>query len=172
VLFGARRQDASQCILVVIGATVNELTRNEGRASMHEYTVELRIQGPNLVPAAITQALRLEPTTVREAGERRGKGRVWNQAVWGYNGCPSDTPKYWASLEDGLTFLLDQLEPLRSQIDNYKQNYDVVLWCGHFQSSFDGGPTLSAQLMRRLADFGVDLYIDNYFGESDPCDSE
>jgi len=45
----------------------------------------------------------------------------------------------------------------------YKQRYSVEFWCGHFQSSFDGGPRLSAQLMRRLSDFGVDLYIDNYF---------
>jgi len=60
------------------------------------------------------------------------------------------------------------LEPLRSEIDNYKQKYDAVWWCGHFQSSFDGGPMLTAELMGRLADFGVDLYIDNYFAESNP----
>ena len=135
---------------------------------MHEYTVELRIHGADLVPASITEALRLEPSIVREVGERRGERRVWDQAVWGYNGSSKDTPNHWTSLEDGLTFLLDRLEPLRSQIDEYKQSYYVVFWCGHFQSSFDGGPTLSAKLMQRLADFGVDLYIDNYFAESDP----
>ena len=136
---------------------------------MHEYTVELRISGADLVPATITRALGLEPTTIREVGERKAEGRVWNEALWGYNGYPSGTPSYWTSLEDGLTFLLDRLEPLRSQIDNYKQDHEVVWWCGHFQSSFDGGPTLSAQLMRRLADFGVDLYIDNYFDGSAPA---
>lgn len=135
---------------------------------MHEYTVELRIHGADLVPATITQALRLDPITVREVGERRAEGRVWDQAVWSYNGFPMDTPHHWESLEDGLTFLLDRLESLRSQIDEYKHIYDIVFWCGHFQSSFDGGPTLSTQLMRRLADFGVDLFIDNYFAESDP----
>jgi len=139
---------------------------------MHEYTVELRIHGTDLVPATITQALRLEPATIREVGESRADGRVWDQAVWGYNGYPLDATNLWPSLEDGLTFLLDRLEPVRSQINNYQQNYDVVFWCGHFQSSFDGGPTLSAQLLRRLADFGVDLYIDNYFGESEPGDIE
>ena len=40
----------------------------------------------------------------------------------------------------------------------------------HFQLSFDGGPTQSAQLMRRLADFRVHLHTDNYFGESEPPD--
>ena len=137
---------------------------------MHEYTVEFRLSGAELVPATITQALGLEPSLVRQVGERRGEGKVWDQALWGYNGYAANTPKSWASLEDGLTFLLDRLEPLRREIDKYKRNYDLIFWCGHFQSSFDGGPTLSATLLRRLADFGVDLYIDNYFADSDPTD--
>ena len=136
---------------------------------MHEYTVELRISGAELVPATITRALGLEPSSVREMGERRAEGKVWDKALWGYSGFPSAPQNSWASLEDGLTFLLDRLEPLHSQIDSYKQNLDVLWWCGHFQSSFDGGPTLSAKLMRRLADFGVDLYIDNYFADADPA---
>lgn len=137
---------------------------------MHEYTVELRISGAVLVPANITQGLALEPSLVRHVGERRGEGKVWDQALWAYNGFSAGTPKSWASLEDGLTFLLDRLEPVRTEIEMLKQKYDAVWWCGHFQSSFDGGPALSAALMRRLADFGVDLYIDNYFADSDPGD--
>jgi hypothetical protein len=144
--------------------------REARRLTMHEYTVELRISGAELVPATMTRALGLEPSLVRQVGERRGEGKVWDQAVWGYNGFPADTPKSWASLEDGLTFLLDRLERLRSEIDKHKQKYDAVWWCGHFQSSFDGGPTLSAKLMRRLADFGVDLYIDNHFVDSNSPD--
>jgi hypothetical protein len=137
---------------------------------MHEYSVQFRIIGPELVPAIITQALNLEPCLVRQVGERRGEGKVWNEALWGYSGFPSSTAKLWSSLEEGLNFILDKLEPFRFQIENYKKKYDVVWWCGHFQSSFDGGPTLSATLLRRLADFGVDLYIDNYFAESDQPD--
>jgi len=135
---------------------------------MHEYTVQLRISGAELVPATITEELKLEPCLVREVGERRGEGKIWHKALWAYSGFSSGTLKNWASLEDGLTFILDRLEPFRIQIDNYQQKYDIVWWCGHFQSSFDGGPTLSARLLRRLADFGVDLYIDNYFVDSDP----
>ena len=135
------------------------------RFVMHEYTVELRITGAELVPSAVTQALGLEPSSVREIGERRSEGKVWEEALWGYNGFPTDTPSYWTSVEEGLTFLLDRLEALRSEVFNYQQKFDVVWWCGHFQSGFDGGPTLSATLMRRLGEFGVDLYIDNYFTE-------
>lgn len=150
---------------------VRELFSKQDGFTMHEYTVELRISGVKLVPATITQALGLEPSLVRQVGEPRGEGKVWDEALWAYNGFSADTSKSWASLEDGLTFLLDRLEPARSEIDKYKQKYDAVWWCGHFQSSFDGGPTLPAKLMRRLADFGVELYIDNHFVDSDPPDS-
>lgn len=134
---------------------------------MHEYTVELRISGAELVPATITETLGLEPSSVRQVGERRSERRVWDEALWGYSGFPSGTAKIWSSLEEGLNFILDRLEPLRFQIDNCRQKFDVFWWCGHFQSSFDGGPTLSAKLMRRLADFGVELYIDTHFVDSD-----
>ena len=134
---------------------------------MHEYTVELRIQGVDLVPATVTEKFGLEPCTVREVGERISERKVWDEAVWGYSGFPTGSAKFWPSLEEGLTFLLDKLERHQSLIDSYKQRYDIVFWCGHFQSSFDGGPTLSASLLRRLADFGVELYIDNYFCEDD-----
>jgi len=40
-------------------------------------------------------------------------------------------------------------------------------WCGHFQSGFDGGPTLTPDLLRRLGEFGADLFIDNYFSPDD-----
>ena len=92
---------------------------------MHEYTVEFRLSGAELVPATITQALGLEPSLVRQVGERRSAG-VWDQALWGYNGFPAGTPKSWASLEEGLTFLLDRLEPLRSEIDKYKRTYSLI----------------------------------------------
>lgn len=134
---------------------------------MHEYTVELRIEGVDLVPATMTEKFGLEPCTVREVGGRRSETKIWDVAVWGYSGFPAGSAKFWSSLEEGLTFLLDKLERHQSLIDSYKHKYDLVFWCGHFQSSFDGGPTLSANLMRRLADFGVDLYLDNYFYEED-----
>lgn len=90
---------------------------------------------------------------------------MWEQSLWAYNGFPPQDPGSWASLEEGLAFLLDRLEPLKTQIDEYKRDYDLVFWCGHFQSSFDGGPHLSARLLRRLADFGVDIYLDSHFTE-------
>lgn len=40
--------------------------------------------------------------------------------------------------------------------------FDLVWWCGHFQSSFDGGPMISPSLLTRLGEFGVLLFIDQF----------
>lgn len=137
---------------------------------MHEYTIELRITGAALVPASVTATLQLEPSLVREVGERRSAVQVWDEALWAYDGFPGESSHNWSSLEEGFHFLLDKLEPLKTQIEEYKQDHEVFFWCGHFQSSFDGGPKLSAKLFRRLADFGVDVFSDNYFFEPEEAD--
>jgi|SRR5882672_749535 len=130
----------------------------------HEYTVELRISGVNLTPSELSDDLGLRPSTVREVGDAVGSRRFM-QAVWGYNGSESDEPPIWGSLEEGLAFVLANLAPVRPNLEKYKSRFDMVWWCGHFQSSFDGGPTLSAALLTELGEFGVPLFIDNYLSE-------
>jgi hypothetical protein len=49
----------------------------------------------------------------------------------------------WESLELGLQYLLGKLLPKMELIRSYISKYDVFWWCGHFQSSFDGGPTMA-----------------------------
>ncbi len=96
--------------------------------------------------------------------DRRGsrfKGRV-DRGMWAYNG-PPNAPTRWDSLEEGLIFVLDALWPQRQQIAQYRNTAELVWWCGHFQSCFDGGPTLSPALLQKLGHFGAELYIDNYF---------
>jgi Domain of unknown function (DUF4279) len=137
---------------------------------LHTYSVQFRISGERLVPDEITQKLDLQPNQVRIAGEKGGRRGVWDRSLWSYDGTRKDfpAPKDWDSLEDGLLCLLQTLGPKTSLVRTYIDNFDVFWWCGHFQSSFDGGPTLSAALLRQLADFGVPLILDNYFtDESD-----
>lgn len=43
--------------------------------------------------------------------------------------------------------------------------------CGHFQNTFDGGPTLSPSLMSRLGEFGTELFLDCYFSDENPHSS-
>jgi hypothetical protein len=130
---------------------------------MHEYTVEFRILGKDLVPSFITADLGLEPTLVRNAGEPRDSNTRWDEALWAYDGHPTlSGDNAWDSLEDGLRFVLEKLLPFKDKIDSYKSQFRLILWCGHFYSSFSGGPTLSPVLLRLLGEFGVELFIDNH----------
>jgi hypothetical protein len=159
---------------------------------MHEYTVEFRIHGSDLVPSAITEDLGLEPTEVRNVGDRRDLKSRWEDALWAYDGHPdwrqlefpvgkpidaghhppSQGSKTWNSLEDGLRSVLDKLWPLKDKIDSYKSKFKVMLWCGHFYSAFNGGPTFSPALLKILGEFGVELFIDTYFVHEDQAVSD
>ncbi len=133
--------------------------------SGHGYTVELRIFGQKLDPNEVTTRVGLVPCQTRLAGSRRSANSVYEEGMWAYNGLGAEpeTPER-ESLADALTFVLDRVWDQRTAIAAYKAGGAAVCWwCGHFQSSFDGGPILSASLLARLGEFGADLFIDNYF---------
>lgn len=125
----------------------------------HSYTVEFRILG--LPPSSVTNELGLQPCQVRSAGAERVKGRI-DANMWAYNG--ADNEVSWDSLEDGLDSVLTKLWALRGIIAGYEEKgAQLIWWCGHFSSSFDGGPSLSPSLLKRLGEFGAELFLDNYF---------
>ncbi|SRR6266446_10934628 len=141
---------------------------------MHEYLVELRIYGKDLEPAAVTKELGLQPSIVKRAGDAVSTKRI-DCGLWAYNGSESGEPIRWNSLDEGLEFVIKKLGDSSSRLKSYKDKYHVVFWCGHFQSSFDGGPLLSPALLRDLGEFGVPVFIDNYFsseGDGGDPDSE
>lgn len=107
--------------------------------------------------------MRLEPSgsLTRLAASSSSRSR---RPFWAYNGQGEEGFLLdWRSLEDGLTFLARRLAPLRSTVVDLSQTFDGIWWCGHFQSSFDGGPTLSPKILAEVASFGLPLFIDNYF---------
>jgi Domain of unknown function (DUF4279) len=124
----------------------------------HRYTVELRVFGETLDPESITRETGLQPCQVRLVGDRIGT-RTYTKAMWAFDGGGRD----WDFLEDGLAFVLDRLGTSEKLFAKYGVEHHLIWWCGHFQSRFDGGPTLSAPLLARLGSFGAELFIDNYF---------
>src|ERR1700757_1599516 len=128
----------------------------------HKYTVELRIWGDTLDSDEVSRDLGLQPCQTRKAGMTRFPGRTDRVGMWAYSG-PPGSPTEWASLEEALRHVIDHLWPHREKLAKYAAMSNLVWWCGHFQSSFDGGPTLSPALLKTLGEFGVELYIDNYF---------
>jgi hypothetical protein len=130
---------------------------------MNEYTVELRIYGKGLDPSAITDALSLQPSLVRKPGEKKDTSTSWEDGMWAYNGFPEcNGSKVWESLEEGLTFMLEKLQPIRSKLETYKKHFKAILWCGHFQSELNSSFTLSPRTLQMLGDLGVELFMDNY----------
>lgn len=83
--------------------------------------------------------------------------------MWSYDGSTDDGVMEWSSLEEGLLSVMNIPWSRRTMIEAYSRRFDVRWWCGHFQSSFEGGPTFSVALLRKLAEFGVPIYLDNYF---------
>jgi hypothetical protein len=135
--------------------------------SGHLFTVEFRVFSAILDPETITRESGLQPCRVRRQGELRAYGRVFT-GMWAYSGYEESDGSRRETLEEGITFVLDKLWPHRHLIASYRSKPELIWWCGHFQTRFDGGPTLSASLLSRLGEFGADLFIDNYFSEQ--CD--
>jgi hypothetical protein len=130
---------------------------------MHDYSVSLRISGLTLDPNEVTASLGLNPTQVRLCGRPRPGGKsMWEESMWEYEVWPSNESS-WHSLEEGLRTVISLFEPFKVQLAHYQEKFRVLLWCGHFSSSFNGGPTFSPTLLQKLNDFGVEVYLDTYF---------
>jgi hypothetical protein len=131
----------------------------------HSYTAEIRFTGEHLDPSSISKRIGLEPTNSRTLANARSKGRI-ARPFWAYNG--QNEPGFnseWHSLEFGLEFLLRRLAPKQATVLELSREHEGVLWCGHFQTSFDGGPVLSPKILMEIAGFGLPLFIDNYFSD-------
>ena len=138
---------------------MNELMRTQN----HSYTVELRFSAASLVPCEISRRLCLQPTKSSDDfidSPKYNKRRPF----WAYNGEGMiGFQAEWQSLEEGLNFLLRQLASVQPIIIELSQSFEGVWWCGHFQASFDGGPTLSSKILSEVAGYKLPLFIDNYF---------
>jgi hypothetical protein len=130
---------------------------------LHEYSVQFRIIDETLDPSAVTNELGLQPSLVWTAGSYKAPGKTY-PGMWAYNGSAPDVLVSWNSLAEGLEFLLGKLLPHREAIQRYGKNgAKLIWWCANFQSGFDGGPLFSPELLKKLGEFGAELFIDNYF---------
>jgi hypothetical protein len=130
---------------------------------MHRYTVELRIVGRDLDPEGVTHSFGIPPSQVRRKGEPKVEGSTstWTVNMWAFEILPPGRDD-WSSLEDALVALLNRISPVRGRLQAYLPTNEAYIWCGHFTSSFDGGPTLSPALLKALGDLGVQLFLDTY----------
>lgn len=141
---------------------------------MHSYTVALRIESVSLDTAQVTKELGLTPTQIRFAGQYRSAKSVFEEALWEFDIAPGQLDvdpenwphrPQWKSLEKGLQKLLDIFSPYTQHLRGYGREHNVYIWIGHFSSSFCGGPRLSAEILKSLGSFGVQIWIDTHIVE-------
>ncbi|MFZ6755225.1 DUF4279 domain-containing protein [Undibacterium sp. Dicai25W] len=132
---------------------------------MHKYTIELSFYGDQLDPSEISACLNLQPSGSLSQSQIQAIKRK-RRPYWGFNGQGEvGFQPEWTCLEDGFEFLLKILNPRKSEIVALAHQFDGLWWCGHFQASFDGGPTLSPDLLVEIGSYGIPLTIDNYFSD-------
>jgi hypothetical protein len=128
---------------------------------MHSYAVSLRISSATLDVAQVTRDLGLAPTQCKKVGERKSADEAWNKALWELEVFPEGRTD-WDSLEAGLAAVMKIFVPKAKVLEKYSRKHDVFVWCGHFSSSFDGGPHLSVEILKALGEFGIPLWFDVY----------
>ena len=127
---------------------------------MHTYTVAFRAAGERLNIKQVSELLGLTPTHIINVGDAQSRGPS-AKAVWSFE-VFSRSGGEWHILEDALVELLSIFEPRVNSVRQLQDECEVFLWCGYFTSSVGGGPQFSPALLRRVADFGVELFLDTY----------
>ena len=131
---------------------------------VHEYSVALTIVG-ELDEDAVSTKLGLRATTFLKKGESMGPKRQRELSVWSFELGPSANTLAWQSLDDGLRHLAEKLLPLKSRLEELRQRYSTYAYCGHFGSGFGGGPSISPETLRMLAELGLTLTIKTYWSD-------
>jgi hypothetical protein len=131
---------------------------NEGNEKWS--TASFRIAGDALRPDQITATLSLEPTQSGVKGERFSTrhSAVRRTSFWLLK-CPlSDR----LPLTEHLEWLLDLFEPKMDLINSIAEESKSMLLCGFSSENGQGGFTLDAKTLQRIARLGVALSVDLY----------
>lgn len=127
----------------------------------HHFDAAFRVWGPDTDIEALSNATMLRPSETHRKGDRRGKG-VWEDSMWSFRSPRPET----CGLEEHLEWLLDALEPLKGTLLNtIPPQSRGIFWCAHYTNAPEGlagSTTLSAPMLKRLADFGFGFTIDTY----------
>lgn len=132
------------------------------------YSISLRLRHPSMDPEKISTALGETPRFSWKAGERRRTPT--GQSLEGLN----DTT-YWCSQSiDGKGFdlastiglNLESLESHRSFLTGFcSTGGEVEYFIGWYTDGRNTGETFNSDLLKRLADLGIDLAFDVYGAE-------
>jgi hypothetical protein len=140
------------------------------------------LRGDALDPDAITRATGLTPHRAHRKGEQRpssdprgeaGRPELppWRSGLWSLNS-ESALPRKDGHLEDHLTCLLHQLEPVAAVIEQFCLDDDLTadFFCGYFMHQSNSGFEVSTRTLARIVGLGATLGVDIY--SPDPDDED
>jgi len=131
----------------------------------HTYTASLRFYGLPHRVHGLSEELGLPGHVLPYRVGKRAPSSPTPILTWDYSIEPSAPDCNWESLQEPLEALVSVSLPVRDRIVLAAQSLEGIWWCGHFQSSFDGGPHLTASLLERLSSFKLPLFLDCYHCE-------
>ncbi|MCC6192133.1 MAG: DUF4279 domain-containing protein [Anaerolineales bacterium] len=120
-----------------------------------------RLIGKDVDPDAASNMLGLTPSRAFRKGDPRGESKTWPHGLWTIT---SQHAVDSTDLARHIEWLLDQLEPVRDQLESLRDG-DVKADIDCFFESLTGhgGPTFGPQLLARIASLDLELGLDIYF---------
>jgi hypothetical protein len=123
-----------------------------------------RIWGKYLDPADVTSRLKITPSRSFKAGDPHGEQGVY-QWKHGYWGLTSEERMSSTDLGEHLEWLLDQLEPIKHELQTLIQESDnrADLFCFWESESINPRLGLNPSILGRIAALNLRLDLDIYF---------
>jgi hypothetical protein len=143
-----RADDVPADRLVAVGGPVDQAT------------VSLRLFGDDLDPDQISVSLGCEPTAARRKGDIIPDKRYHRVAPTG--SWLLQDPVSSLAIQEQVGRLLDRVTGDLAVWRDLKRRFRVDLFCGLFLEDWNRGFSLSPDLMRRLADRGLEVGFDIY----------
>lgn len=134
-------------------------------------TASFRLLGDDLDPDAISQATGLRPDHAQRKGDPHPQGRGGpprRTGLWMLES-PEAAEGTTNHLEDHLTWLLDQLEPVADRLEQLcaHQRLKADFFCGYFMNQINSGFDLTPRTLARVAALDASLGLDIYGPDSD-----
>ena len=127
-----------------------------------ETHVTFWILGDTLDPGRVTAVLGIGPTYATRKGELTPRTRI--PSPMGSWSLETEGRLASTSLERHVAYLLDVLEPAKAQVRSFADDPSlrVEFHCYWMSETGHGGPILSRDVLRRIADLGAGLDFDLY----------
>jgi hypothetical protein len=129
------------------------------------FSISLSITADDLDPDKVTRLLGIEPDEARRRGVPAKNGRPARFGAWSIRLRRDQTAEWDVGVAVGV--LLDRVSASPEAWEQARVNANARVFLGLHLDSFNRGLALSTDLMRRLADFGLQLDIDIYAADAD-----